>query len=111
LYLSVGDDYSIISCNMEQLADTRDRDDYTVNILSSFTSICADAFNANGVYEYALRKVVIPNTMSSIGDCAFKGNTMLSCLSVQDGTDLHYLGTNVISGCTQLSSFEVKVSV
>lgn len=97
------DDYAFIDCdNGPQLGGTRLN---TVTIPNTVTSIGACAFkDCNG-----LTSVSIPNSVTYIGSSAFSGCTSLSSINIPD------LVTSINSGtfyhCTSLTSINIPSSV
>ena len=51
----------------------------------------------------------MPNTVETIGDCAFYGCTMLRDISLSEG--LKYIGISCFEGCTSLKSFKLPRSL
>ena len=60
------------------------------------------------IYEYAfydctsLTSVIIPDSVTNIGDCAFSGCTSLRSITIPDGVT--NIGNGTFSGCTSLTS-------
>ena len=73
-------------------------------------SICADVFAPDDENKYELSAVIIPNTITSIGDNALRGNEALAVISVQDNALFYEIGTNVVFGCHRLDTINVLSS-
>ena len=74
----------------------------------SVTSIGALAFNSFGEYSN-LTSVIIPNSVTSIGNGAFSGCSGLTSVSIPNS--LTSLGTGIFSGCSSLASVTIPNSV
>lgn len=104
-YLSVDDDLNVISCDMSGFYD--EDGGGQIELLYGFISICANAFEPGESTETVLTSLVIPQTVSAIGDYAFSGNKSLEMVDIELGTDFHELGHGVVSACESLNEFTV----
>lgn len=78
-----------------------------VAIPNYITSISANAF-ANKTSADQIQAIYVPNSVLSVGNNAFKGLSNLQNLVFQQGMQCNYLGTNIISGCTNLYDVIVR---
>lgn len=104
-YLSVDDDLNVISCDMSEFYDEDGGGQLELNY--GFISICANAFEPGESTEKVLTGLVIPQTVSAIGDYAFSGNKSLEFIDIEIGTDFRELGHDIVSACESLNDFTV----
>lgn len=98
------------SKTIEGLAD--DLNESIVDILNKEETISPDFIIKDGVlvsYEGVLEKVIIPNSVTSIGEEAFAGNESLE--SVVIPTSVTSIGKCAFEGCSALKSITVPSSV
>lgn len=75
---------------------------YPVNVIS---------IDDSGFAETLLQSIVIPASVTEIGEEAFYGCTDLTSVTFESNTTLLFIGNNAFSGCTSLSSITLPVSV
>jgi hypothetical protein len=67
------------------------------------------AFSALAGFTGGITSVVIPNTVTKIGDTAFQNQTNLTSITL--GTGIVEIGTSAFSGCSALTSISLPASI
>ena len=99
------EDKVLVDKNKNAIIAFRDNDATSYVIPDSVTSIGDCAF----LGCTSLRNIVIPDSVTSIGNCAFEGCRSLSSLVIPDSVTR--IGDSAFRGCTSLSSLVIPDSV
>ena len=77
-----------------------------VTIPNNARIIGADSFSS---YENKseIKEIILPYSVTEIGDNAFQGFTSLEKISTPDGSSLTHIGSNAFANCKSLTSFEL----
>ena len=105
---SVRDPYDMFGANIvshasqgDKIVITFDRD------VTSFGD--NDEYDASAVFGQGLRSIVLPNSITSIGKCAFRGCSSLTSITIGNG--VKSIGKNAFDECSSLISATIPDSV
>lgn len=87
-------------------------EDIVVTVPSSINGEEVKAIgNSAFVYDNSLTHLIIPNTIVSIGEEAFKGRYNLESINFLEGSKLKYIGDGAFSLCVRLSGITIPNTV
>jgi len=83
--------------------------DERVNIPNGISAIMPNAFYTGDTRQrQIITNIKIPATMKYIGEGAFRNNILLNTLDFTKGTELDYIGPDVLKDCASLNDFIVR---
>ena len=83
----------------------------SITICEGVTSICDEAFYCSEGKYRNIKSVTIPDSVTTIGECAFCGCTGLTSVTISENSNLTTIGEWAFENCTGLTSITIPDSV